>query len=180
MGNPKRTIIRYRSALIILALFGFLAAGCGKSGFPQPDDPKRKFTIAATNARVENGCLIIQAQLAGAYTNIEELRLDVEAGNLEDICLQCPFVPTETEFFAKEDVTFEVKSGALSFSYCPKPADSYRWRLSGISRFSSIPHAQSAVMHTLTIVDTTTQDSSTQSKSEKTTSKSQPTTTQFQ
>lgn len=136
--------IRYALLLALIALLG-VATACGKKGFPQPDDPERKFRIAAAEARVEGHCLIIQAQLEGAYANIEALRLDVEGSSLEDACLPCPFVPNETEHFSRHDVTFDIQTGLLSFSYCPKPAEIYRWRLSGISRFSSIPHAQSAV-----------------------------------
>lgn len=142
-GTSQRLVLlgTLLSLLVLLAL----ATACGKKGFPQPDDPERKFTIAAVEARAEGHCLVIQAQFEGAYGNIEELRLDLEGSSLEDACLPCPFVPNETEFFSRHDVTFDIQTGALSFSYCPKPADIYRWRLSGISRFSSIPHAQSAV-----------------------------------
>lgn len=139
-----RPAIRYGLLLALIALLG-MASACGKKGYPQPDDPERKFSIAAAEARVEGHCLIIQAQLEGAYANIEALRLDIEGSSLEKSCLPCPFVPNETEFFSRHDVTFDIQTGALSFSYCPKPAEIYRWRLSGISRYSAIPHAQSAV-----------------------------------
>lgn len=146
-GTSLTRLTPYMRFCLLAALFALLAfsSACGKKGFPQPDDPEKKFSIAAVEARVEGNCLVIQAQLEGAYGNIEALRLDIEGSSLADACIPCPFVPNETEFFSRHDVTFDIQTGALSFSYCPKPAEMYRWRLSGISRYSTIPHAQSAV-----------------------------------
>lgn len=142
-------MISYSKVWLVMACTALaLLVACGKKDFPQPNDPERNFTIAAANARPHDNCLIVEAQLAGAYTNLEQVRLDVEVLDLENACIECPFVPTETEFLSRRDMTFDVQTGRLSFAYCPQKADIYRWRLSGISRFSSIPHAQSAVMTT--------------------------------
>ena len=127
--------------LFLLVCCVVAVTACGKYGPPQPQDPKRNFSFAATQANVSGNCLNFTTQVEGAYENIDRIRLELSPVNSEDDCPTCPFSADEVIFFMPNETKMDASNGELTFSYCPKPAKAYRWRILGISRFSSIPHA---------------------------------------
>ncbi|MDL2316688.1 hypothetical protein LJC59_06370 [Desulfovibrio sp. OttesenSCG-928-A18] len=126
----------------VLALVMLLGLGaCGKTGFPEPQDPSRSFAWKEVNAKVIGRCLAFTGSFEGAYENFGGLRLEIAGLDGPDECPGCPFVPEETNEISPREAGFDRNSGSIAFSYCPQKARAYRWRLAGISVYSRLPHA---------------------------------------
>ena len=134
--------------LLLLVCCVAALAACGKYGPPQPQDPKRNFSFVVTQAIVSGNCLNFITQVEGAHQNIDRIRLELSAVNSEEDCPTCPFSADEVVFFMPNETKMDASNGELTFSYCPKPAKAYRWRILGVSRFSTVPHAATAVQFT--------------------------------
>lgn len=128
-------------ALLTLCLAAFLTAGCGKKGMPVPKDASKSFSWKEVQAQVIGKCLAFSGSFEGAYANFDGVRLEVAQVNGPDDCPGCPFVATEVTEISPKEAGFDKNTGSLAFSYCPQPANAYRWRLAGISRFNRLPHA---------------------------------------
>ena len=125
-----------------------IIAACGKYGPPQPQDPKRNFSFAATQANVSGNCLNFITQVEGAHQNIDRIRLELSPVNFDEDCPTCPFSADEVVYFMPSETKMDASNGELTFSYCPKPAKGYRWRILGVSRFSTVPHAATFAQYT--------------------------------
>jgi hypothetical protein len=121
---------------------------CGKKGPPEPRDSSKTFRWAEVNADMNGPCLGFSGSLEGAYGNLDSVRMELAPVNGPEDCPGCPFVPRETALFSPSEADFNPGTGELAFAYCPAPAMAYRWRLIGISIYTSLPHAVSAVKMT--------------------------------
>ena len=139
--NRGMTLSALRLAAVLLCGCALLAAGCGKKGFPIPKDASRNFSWQETEAKAVGNCLVFSGSFTGAYQNFDGIRLEIAPVNSPEDCPGCPFVPREVTEIAPREAGFDAKAGTVSFSYCPQPANAYRWRLAGISRFNRMPHA---------------------------------------
>ena len=125
-------------ALLCLLLF----TGCGKTGYPQPQDPSKNFSWKDVDAKVVGSCLAFTGSFEGQYQNFDGIRLEIARLNGPEDCPGCPFVPQEITEISPKDAGFDRKDGSIAFSYCPQQkAKAYRWRLAGISIFNRLPHA---------------------------------------
>lgn len=142
-ANAQAAIRGMRPLLLpLLAIFCLLLpAGCGKKGFPQPQDTSKNFHWQNVEARLVGNCLAFTGTFEGEYRNFDGLRLEIARLNGVEDCPGCPFVPQEVVEFSPKDAGFDRKTGAIAFSYCPQKAAAYRWRLAGISIFNRLPHA---------------------------------------
>ena len=129
------------SGAMFLCLLGLLGA-CGKTGYPVPPDKSRAFTWESTDAQPAGACIAFTGSFNGAYQHFNGIRLELQAlSSLED-CPGCPFTPEEAVEIPPRDSGFNADDGTVAFSYCPrKSAPVYRWRMSGISEYSNLPHA---------------------------------------
>lgn len=127
------------AAVCLLSLF--LLAGCGKKGFPQPQDTSKSFTWKEVNAKAVGNCLAFTGSFDGAFKNFDGIRLEIARLNGPEDCPGCPFVPQEITEISVRDTGFDRKNGTIAFSYCPQKAAAYRWRLAAISVFNRLPHA---------------------------------------
>lgn len=125
--------------LCLLCLF--LQAGCGKTGYPKPQDPSRSFRWQEVDAKVVGNCLAFTGSFEGAFQNVDGIRLEIARLDGPEDCPGCPFVPQEVAELSPRDAGFDSNTGAIAFSYCPRKAAAYRWRLAGISIFNRLPHA---------------------------------------
>ena len=117
-----------------------LLAGCGKTGFPQPQDPSKSFHWTEVEAKIVGNCSAFTGSFEGEYRNFDGIRLEIARLNGPEDCPGCPFVPQEVAELSPNDAGFDRKAGAIAFSYCPQKAAAYRWRLAGISIFNRLPH----------------------------------------
>jgi hypothetical protein len=133
----------------LLLLFCLLAlSACGKKDPPEPRDSSRTFRWTEVSAGMNGPCLVFSGSLEGAYANLDSVRMELAAVNGPEDCPGCPFVPREIAQFPRAEAGFDPDSGEVVFAYCPAPAMAYRWRLIGISIYTSLPHAVSGVQMT--------------------------------
>ncbi len=133
------TTLGFALCLACLCLF----AACGKKGMPQPNDPSRSFSWKHVEAKAVGNCIAFTGAFQGAYDNYDGVRLELSRVNGPEDCPGCPFVPEEVLEFSPQETYFDKKSGTIAFSYCPSPANAYRWRLAGISIYNRLPHTVS-------------------------------------
>ncbi|MDR2573759.1 MAG: hypothetical protein LBC94_05355 [Desulfovibrio sp.] len=133
-----RRILLFAGFSLLLAL---LPAGCGKKGFPQPQDTSQKFSWKEVDAKAVGDCLAFTGSFEGEYRNFDGIRLEISRLNGPEDCPGCPFIPQEVTELSAREAGFDRKNGAIAFSYCPQRASAYRWRLAAISVFTRLPHA---------------------------------------
>ncbi len=143
------TLSRRRALLLFAVCLTLLLSACGKKGRPVPKDPARNFTWQSLEATPSGNCLAFSGTLAGAYSNLESLRLEIAPVTGADDCPGCPFVPKEVISLSRDEAGFNQENGGIGFSYCPKPAPAHRWRLAGVSTFNRLPHNISPVKMTI-------------------------------
>lgn len=136
MTQTRRTAAAFLGAVLILS-----AAACGKSGYPQPADGSKSFAWEAVDAKMAGPCIAFTATLSGQHRYFDGVRLELEGLSGPDDCPGCPFVPGEVTEFSAKDAGYNPDTGNIAFTYCPRPAQAYRWRLAGISVYSRLPHA---------------------------------------
>jgi hypothetical protein len=128
--------------LTLICLLGaFLLAGCGKKGFPQPQDVSQMFSWKEVDAKAVGDCLAFTGALEGEYRNFDGIRLEISRLNGPEDCPGCPFVPQEVTELSAREAGFDRESGEIAFSYCPQRALAYRWRLAAVSLHTRLPHA---------------------------------------
>lgn len=144
MQCKTRNVV-WQSAAVVLMLC-LVAVGCGRKDWPQPVNTDDTFHWVRANASPEQGCLRIEAELAGNLRNVDTIALELQtAGSAED-CPTCPFNPNERTEFMPSNLGITSQNGAFSTSYCPERTSSaYRWRLVGINAHMSLEHALSTV-----------------------------------
>lgn len=143
-SNGKQSPCFRLYIVLALLLLCFVIAGiqgCGKKGFPQPQDASKSFTWKEVEAKAVGNCLAFTGSFEGAYENFDGIRLEIAPLNGPDDCPGCPFVPKEVTEISPRDAGFDRKTGTVAFSYCPQKGNAYRWRLAGISIFNRLPHA---------------------------------------
>lgn len=122
-------------------LIVYLLAGCGKAGYPRPQDESRAFEWGEVNAKMVGKCIAFTGNFTGRYEYFDGVRLEIDSLSGPEECPGCPFVPDEVTEIPPRESGFNPEEGSIAFSYCPKVAKAYRWRLAGISIDSRLPHA---------------------------------------
>lgn len=137
--------IRHRFLAVLIACLGLLClletAGCGKTGYPQPQDESRSFRWKESDAKAVGDCLAFTGSFEGQYQNFDGIRLEIARLNGPEDCPGCPFVPQEVTELSPGEAGFDRQNGTIAFSYCPQKAKAYRWRMAAISIFNRLPHA---------------------------------------
>ena len=118
-----------------------LLHGCGKTGMPVPRDQSKNFAWDEVDAKMVGACIAFTGNFKGAYENFDGIRLELDAIAGPDDCPGCPFVPDEVTEISPKEAGFNIEDGSVAFSYCPRKAEAYRWRLAGISIYNRLPHA---------------------------------------
>ena len=147
--------------LTLLCLCLILPA-CGKKGPPRPPAGEREFQWSWTLAEYnENGCLSIQAGLEGNLNKIYEVVVELQPATLDDLCIGCPFTPTEKRTFSLTEAMFKLdhqissddpaktrQSATVNITYCPDtPSNAYQWRLLGINVYQAMLNALTPVQY---------------------------------
>ena len=139
MSTPLRTSLMALSLCLALLL-----AGCGKKSWPSPRAEEDRFTISQLTAERQGNCLNMQLRLSGNHQNLRGLVLELEGR--EEPCPGCPFTPTDTIRLSLSSPTVSRDGPRFSITWCGlQPERTYRWRLSAVNVYPSIPDERSNV-----------------------------------
>jgi len=127
---------------LLLCLLLLLAA-CGKKEWPQPIATDEMIQINHMEARLDQGCLLINAKLGGRIVNLEYFLLEIE----QDGCPTCPFTPSFTQKYYPYSAGVYRRENSFIFTVCePLPAKSLRIRLKADNTHRIIEPALSEVI----------------------------------
>ena len=127
---------------LLLCLLLLLAA-CGKKEWPQPIATDEMIQINHMEARLDQGCLLINAKLGGRIVNLEYFLLEIE----QDGCPTCPFTPSFTQKYYPYSAGVYRRENSVIFTVCePLPAKSLRIRLKADNTHRIIEPALSEVI----------------------------------
>jgi hypothetical protein len=126
---------------IFLIFIGLLFSACGKTGYPQAADDNLTFNWLESGAAPAGRCAFFTGKLDGALQSFGGIRLELEGLNSTADCPGCPFIADEAAELSPADAGFNAATGEIGFSYCPRPAAAYRWRMIAMSTLNRLPHA---------------------------------------
>ena len=120
-----------------------LLAACGKKEWPQPIATDEMIQINHMEARLDQGCLLINAKLGGRIVNLEYFLLEIE----QDGCPTCPFTPSFTQKYYPYSAGVYRRENSFIFTVCePLPAKSLRIRLKADNTHRIIEPALSEII----------------------------------
>lgn len=134
-------------------LLALSVAACGKTGYPTPSDQSQAFSWQEAKAAPVGDCIAFSGKLTGAYQNFKGLRLELDGLRDPEECPGCPFVADEVTELAPADAGFNSTTGDLGFSYCPRSAQAFRWRMNAMNVFNNLTNA--STLERLLIMDGT-------------------------
>ena len=119
-------------AALLLAVLVLGLASCGKREWPAPKLSEDRFRIRTVNIQRAQGCLIVDCELAGAWANVDSVRLHIEAIGTDpgDGCATCPFVPRISRFYGPGAPEMRQDMNRLIITACGlDPKKTYRLQL---------------------------------------------------
>lgn len=120
------------TAFMLLALLTLGLASCGKRDWPAPQISEDRFRIRTVTVQRGQDCLIVDCELAGAWVNLDSVRLHIEAIGNEpgDGCPTCPFVPRISRFYGPGAPEMRRDMNRLIITACDlDPKKTYRIQL---------------------------------------------------
>jgi hypothetical protein len=127
---------------LFLCLFLVLAA-CGKKEWPQPIVSEEMIQINHMEARMEQGCLLINAKLGGRLVNLEYFMVEIE----QDGCPTCPFTPSFVrKYYPYSPAVYQRENSYIFTIREPLPAQTLRIRLKADNTHQIIEPAVSAII----------------------------------
>lgn len=128
-------------ALLLAALLVPMLAACGKREWPQPKLSEDRFRIRSLSVRRARGCLIVDCELAGAWQNLESVRLLIEplGDGPGDGCATCPFLPRATRLYSLSAPEVRQDMNRIVITACDlDPAKPYRLQLVAVNAFPAL------------------------------------------
>lgn len=131
-------------ALLLLVLAAPALTGCGKKAWPEPVRSEDRFGFSEPRAALAGGCLTVEADLAGAAGNLQEVVLEMGPAD----CPDCPLRPDAVVRFT-DRAGFMADADTVSVKACGLAPDApVRWRMRGINALSRQSAASTKVMIT--------------------------------
>lgn len=145
MSGATDTIFRPRRgraiAALLLALLALGMVSCGKREWPAPQLSEDRFRLRSMSVQRGQGCLIVDCELAGAWINLDSVRLHIEAIGDQpgDGCPTCPFVPRISRFFGPGSPEMRRDMNRLIITACDlDPKKTYRVQLVASNVFPAL------------------------------------------
>lgn len=128
---------------ILVCTFFLLLAACGKKEWPQPIVTDETITIDHLEARLDQGCLQVNAKLGGKLVNLEYFLIEIE----QDGCPTCPFTPTIVRKAYPYGESVYRRENSFIFTICqPMEAQVLRVRLKADNTHHIIAPALSKIV----------------------------------
>lgn len=115
--------------LLCFAVLLVLVAACGKRDWPIPTASEDRFRWREVTAKRTRDCVIVDCELAGAWQNVESVRLMLEPIGTDpgDGCPTCPFAPRITRVYALNAAELRLDMNRLVITACGlEPGKTYR------------------------------------------------------
>jgi len=133
--------------LLIVLLAGVVS--CGKREWPSPKLSEDRFRLRSVNVQRAQGCLIVDCELAGAWQNLEGVRLLVESIGTEpgDGCATCPFTPRISRLYGPGSPEMRRDMNRLVITACDlDPKKTYRLQIIASNVYPALQHVTSELM----------------------------------
>jgi len=114
--------MKYFKGMLIL-IFIFNIAGCGKKVWPEPDASLEKFSISITHQQMQADCLKIQAEISGNHRNLATIVLELEIS--EEPCPTCPFIVSTPILMDPGSPEAVLLENQLTIVHCGLDPDKY-------------------------------------------------------
>ncbi len=118
-------LLRFACCAVLLVL----VAACGKRDWPAPKVSEDRFRWREVTVQRTRDCVIVNCELAGAWQNVESVRLMLEPIGTEpgDGCATCPFTPRITRVYALNAAEVRLDMNRLVITACGlEPGKTYR------------------------------------------------------
>lgn len=138
ISRPRRS---RAIAAVLLALLTLGMVSCGKREWPAPQLSEDRFRLRSMSVQRGQGCLIVDCELAGAWANLDSVRLHIEAIGDQpgDGCPTCPFVPRISRFFGPGAPEMRRDMNRLIITACDlDPKKTYRVQLVASNVFPAL------------------------------------------
>lgn len=142
----------HRLRLLSLCLLVLTAAGliaCGKREWPTPKLSEDRFRIRSVNVQRAQNCLIVDCELAGAWQNLDSVRLLIESigDGPGDGCLSCPFTPRLSRLFGPGAPEMKKNMNRVVITTCDlDPKKAYRLQVVASNVYPSLEHVASELV----------------------------------
>lgn len=121
-----------RFTVMLIAMLCLGLVSCGKRDWPTPQLSEDRFRLRSVTVQRGQDCLIVDCELAGAWANLDSVRLHIEAIGSEpgDGCPTCPFVPRISRFYGPGAPEMRRDMNRLIITACGlDPKKTYRLQL---------------------------------------------------
>lgn len=118
-------LLRFACCAVLLVL----VAACGKRDWPAPKASEDRFRWREVTAQRTRDCVIVNCELAGAWQNVESVRLMLEPIGTEpgDGCATCPFTPRIVRLYSLNAAEVRLDMNRLVITACGlEPGKTYR------------------------------------------------------
>lgn len=120
-----------------------LLTACGKKEWPQPIVTEELLGFNHIEARLDQGCLLINAKVGGQLFNLEYFLVEVE----EDGCPTCPFQPTFVRKYYPYSKNVYRRENSFIFTVCQKfSTQNLRVRLTADNTYRIIEPVSSEII----------------------------------
>lgn len=128
---------------LLLGTLLLLVIACGKKEWPQPIAAKEAIFVDHLEARIDQGCILINTKIGGNLHNLEFFMVEVEEGG----CPTCPFQATFSQKIYPYDAQVLQRENSYIITLCQSFASSpLRLRLKAENTLSVIDPASSEVV----------------------------------
>lgn len=132
-------------AWMLLAAFGLLAGACGKRDWPQPKLREDTFRIRALTATQSGGCVVVDCELAGAWQNLDSVRVMLAPVGPGEDCPTCPFVERMARVYSTGAAEFRRDLNRVVITTCDlDPTKRYRVQVLFNNIYHNLPPVVSA------------------------------------
>jgi len=140
MSLRKSDLTLILSAVVLAVLLLGLAA-CGKRDWPAPILSEDRYRIRTVNVTRAQNCVVVDIELAGAWQNLENLRLLIEpiGTGPDDGCAECPFAPRISRFYGPDATAVKRSMNRVVVTSCDlDPTKTYRIQVVGTNIYPQL------------------------------------------